>query len=213
MIFEADALLFDSDGVLIDSLAHGEAAWTQLAGEFGLDIDVILTELHGVRAADTLARHVPLVHLQAAIDRLEDLEVELAPKSTPIPGSIELTASLPPASWTIVTSATRRLAVARWRAAGITLPDITITAEDVERGKPDPEPYARGATALGTDAQRCIVFEDAPSGGRAGGEAGARVVAIGNDEWDVEPIARVPDLRAVRVLGTEPRLTIEVGAG
>jgi sugar-phosphatase len=99
----------------------------------------------------------------------------------------------------VVTSASRDLARARWAGAGLDITGPTVTADDVTSGKPDPEPYLRGAALIGAAPERCVVFEDSASGARAARAAGADVIAVGDDAWDVEPLARVPDLRSVRV--------------
>lgn len=214
MQIQVDAILFDNDGVLVDSHREVMQAWTQLAAEFELETERLLVELIGMRSADTLARYLPPARCQEAVDRLEDLEVELANETRPLAGALALLEQLgdPTDRWTIVTSATRRLADARWTGAGIPIPPQSVTAEDVTRGKPDPEPFLTGAQRLGVDPARCIVFEDSPSGGAAALAAGATVIAVGSHEWDVEPTARVADLRSVRV-GTATaghRLTLEI---
>lgn len=194
MLIDAEAILFDNDGVLVDSHAQTEQAWRILATEFDLDIDTLLVELVGVRAADTLGRHLSGDRLDAAVERLEDLEVELADQTEAGAGAAELLDQLPPERWTVVTSATRRLAIARWRGAGLPIPPVTVTAEDVARGKPDPEPFVTGAARLGIDPSNCLVFEDSPSGGAAARAAGAAVIAVGAQPWSIEPDARIPDL-------------------
>jgi sugar-phosphatase len=197
VLLAVDAVLFDNDGVLVDSHAQTERAWRQLAAEFGLHAPTVLAELAGVRAVDTLGRHLEGGRLAAAVDRLEDLEVELAHLTRPVPGAAELLGRLPAGHWTVVTSATRRLATARWRGAGLPIPPVTVTAEDVVRGKPDPEPFLTGARRLGVDPTRCVVFEDSPSGGAAARAAGAVVVAVGPQRWPEEPPVRIADLRPV----------------
>lgn len=201
MQIEADAVLFDNDGVLVDSHREVVEAWTQVGTEFGLDIERLLVELVGVRAIDTLSRHLPPDRCQQAVDRLEILEVELADQTRPLAGALELLTQLgdPVGRWTIVTSATRVLANARWAGAGIRIPPKTVTAEDVTKGKPDPEPFLTGARMLGVDPARCVVFEDSPSGGAAAMAAGATVVAVGHLAWADEPAVRVADLRSVSV--------------
>lgn len=201
MLIDAEAVLFDNDGVLVDSHRQTEQAWAQLAQEYDLDITALLAELAGVRAADTLGRHLSLDRLVSAVARLEDLEVSLAPATRALAGAIDLLDQLPAKRWTIVTSATRRLAEARWRGADITIPARTVTAEDVRRGKPDPEPFLAGAQRLGIDPSRCVVFEDSPSGGAAGVAAGAVVVAVGDQPWSVEPAVRIADLTQVACMG------------
>lgn len=201
---QADAILFDNDGVLVDSHPEVERAWRQLCSEFSLDAESLLPELIGVRAVDTLSRYLPPDGVAAAAERLEDIEVELAPQTRPMVGALELLAQLPGLPWTIVTSATRRLAEARWRGAGIAIPPRPVTAEDVTKGKPDPEPFLVGAERLGVDPARCVVFEDSPSGGAAGAAAGSTIVAVGSHRWLHEPKVRVADLSAITVEPTGP---------
>lgn len=211
MRVEVDGVLFDNDGVLVDSHAHVDQAWGQIAREFDLDATTLVAELSGVRAIDTLERHLEGERLAAAVERLEQLEVLLAADVRALPGAAELCASLPTGSWTIVTSASRRLARARWVAAGIPEPSRTVTAADVERGKPHPEPYLTAASALGLDATRCVVFEDSPSGAESARAAGAATIAVGSVPWAFEPLARIDDLTSVAaVIGSRSIvLTIE----
>ena len=192
-------VLFDNDGVLVDSHAEGETAWRQLAAEFGLDTDRVLAEMPGVRAVDTLSRHLPPHMVPSAERRLEDLEVAGAEGTAAIVGGPSLVASLPPGRWTVVTSASKRLAEARWRAAGIPFPECPVVAEDVTEGKPSPEPFLVGAARIDAAPERCVVFEDSPSGGRAAVAAGALVIAVGGQPWpqDLQPVARIDDLAAV----------------
>jgi sugar-phosphatase len=89
-----------------------------------------------------------------------------------------LLAALPPGSWTVVTSGTRALATGRLAHGGLPIPEQLITADDVERGKPDPQPYLAGAAALGVDPADCLVIEDAPAGIEAGKAAGMTVLAL-----------------------------------
>lgn len=197
MRIEVTAVLFDSDGVLIDSHHQVLVAWKQLSDEFDLDYEKLLGELAGVRSEDTLGRYLPPERARQAVGRLEDLEVELARGSRPLPGALHLLDKLPAESWTIVTSGSRRLAESRWRGAGIPIPPRVITAEDVAAGKPDPEPYLAAARLLEVDPRSCVVFEDSPAGGAAGEAAGATVIAVGNQPWKTEPEARVDDLSRV----------------
>jgi sugar-phosphatase len=195
--FQADAILFDNDGVLVDSHHQVELAWRQLAAEFRLDYDMLATELVGARAVDTLGRYLSPGETTQAVARLEDLEVELAASVRPMAGALDLIGRLPALSWTIVTSASLRLATARWAAAGITIPARIVTAEDVSRGKPDPGPFLEAARLLGVDPSRCLVFEDSSPGGVAATAAGTKVVAVGSHPWTTRPEARVGDLTQV----------------
>lgn len=193
----ADAVLFDSDGVLVDSHRQLTAAWSTLAAAFGLDFERLSAELVGVPSRQTLARYLEGEQLDDAVTRLEDLEVESAAGTAAIPGAGPLVDSLPRERLAFVTSASRRLAMARWTAAGISIPADVVTADDVIRGKPDPEPFLTAAERLGVEPTRCVVFEDSDAGGAAAAASGATVVAVGPTPWTIEGVARVPDLRSV----------------
>ena len=200
MHIDAGAVLFDSDGVLVDSHDLVEAAWRRLAGEFDLQIEALLGELAGVRSVDTLGRHLEPGRVGAAVARLEAIEVGLAAQTQVKPGARQLIGRLLGTPWAIVTSASRRLAEARWSGAGLTVPGVTVTAEDVEEGKPSPEPFLTAAELLGVPPGRCVVFEDSPSGGLAARSAGAIPVAVGSQAWPFAPAARIPSLASVTVV-------------
>ena len=202
MQFDVEAILFDNDGVLVDSHDLVETAWRLLAEEFDLRIEVLLGELAGVRAADTLGGHLDPERARAAVARLEDIEVDLAAKTPPKAGARELGVRLPRSSWAIVTSASRRLAEARWSGAGLAIPPVTVTADDVEKGKPSPEPFLTAAQLLGVPPGRCVVFEDSASGGMAARSAGAIPIAVGSQVWPFAPAARIHDLTSVTVAVT-----------
>ncbi|GAW42069.1 Sugar phosphatase YfbT [Brevundimonas sp. SH203] len=173
------AFLFDMDGTLITSTAAAERVWTRWAGRHGLDAAALLSVMHGVRAADTIRRqNLPDIDLDAEIAWVERAEIEDLDGVAPIPGAVDFVERLPPDRWAVVTSATVPLARARLKAAGITPPAVLITAEDVERGKPDPAGYLKAAAALGVDIADCLVFEDAEAGIAAGEAADADVVVV-----------------------------------
>ena len=203
MKIEAKALLFDNDGVLVDSHLASSLAWEQLCGEFDLDFGVVSTVFVGCRAEDTLAKFVDPERLTAAIARLENLEVERAIDTPLITGADGFLDRLGKCPWAVVTSASRRLAEARWAAAGIHAP-ATITADDVTSGKPNPEPFVTAAHKLGVDPADCIVFEDSIAGGIAGTAAGARVIAVGDLDWPDEPIARIQDFTEITNVVASP---------
>jgi len=173
------AFLFDMDGTLITSIASAERAWTEWAVRHGVDVARFLPTIHGVRSVDTIASvNLPGIDIDAEAAAIERAEIADRRGVEVIPGIAEFLAVLPPDRWAIVTSASLALARARLGAAGIALPPVTITAEDVTRGKPDPQGYRLAAERLGVDPADCLVFEDAPAGFAAGEAAGADVLAI-----------------------------------
>lgn len=198
--FRTQAILFDNDGVLVDSHPQVVAAWSETAQRFGLPVERLIVEAVGVPSLATLGRYLDGDELHVADQHLEALEIEYATQTEPLAGALELLASIPDGRWTIATSATTALAIARWTGAGIPYPDRVITADDVTHGKPHPEPFLRGAELLGVEPGDVIVFEDSPAGGNAGLAAGATVIAVGDQPWEHEPHARVTDLTEVSVV-------------
>jgi sugar-phosphatase len=173
------SFLFDMDGTLITSTAAAERVWTRWAQRHGLDVATFIPTIHGVRAADTIRRqNLPDIDLAAEVAWVERGEIEDVDGVAPIPGAIDFVKRLPPHRWAVVTSATVPLARARLAAAGVTPPELMITAERVERGKPDPAGYLLAARTLGFDVADCLVFEDAEAGIKAGEAAGADVVVV-----------------------------------
>ncbi|WP_030418150.1 HAD family hydrolase [Streptomyces sp. NRRL F-5065] len=216
MKIHAQALLFDNDGTLVSSLESVRRCWTRWAGEYGVTAqDFARIELHGRTAAEIAADLLPAHLVEQAVARIEDLEVEDVPHggARPLPGTREVLGALAGGTvpWAVVTSATRRLAEARLRAAGIS-PTTLVTAADITRGKPDPEPYLLGARALGVDPAVCVVFEDAPAGLRSGKAAGMTTVALATTHpaGDLDADLVVEDLSALSVLVTDAGVEISV---
>ncbi|MEW6538132.1 MAG: HAD-IA family hydrolase [Pseudomonadota bacterium] len=173
------AFLFDMDGTLITSTLAAERVWTRWAERHGLDVEALLSVMHGVRAIDTIRnQNLPHIDLDAEVAWVERAEIEDVDGVAPIPGAIDFVKRLPPDRWAVVTSASIPLARARLKAAGVTPPSVMITAEDVARGKPDPAGYLKAAATLGFDIADCLVFEDAEAGIKAGEAAGADVVVV-----------------------------------
>jgi len=204
MKIHAEALLFDNDGTLVSSLESMHRCWTRWAEEFGITAeDFARVELHGRTAVAIAADLLPADVVPTAVARIETLEVEDVPNGGAVllPGTRDFLDSLPADRWAVVTSATRRLAEARLAHAGI-LPKTLVVAEDVTRGKPDPEPYLLAARQLGVDPARCVVFEDAPAGLQAGRAAGMITVALATthqaQELDADLV--VSDLSALSAL-------------
>ncbi|MFE7982726.1 HAD family hydrolase [Streptomyces cellulosae] len=214
MTIHARALLFDNDGTLVSSLDSVNRCWTRWAVEYGLTAeDFARIELHGRPAAEIAADLLPAHVVPQAVARIEDLEVEDVTDGgvSPLPGTKEFLAALPAERWAVVTSATRRLAEARLGAADI-LPKTLVAADDITRGKPDPEPYLLAARLLGVDPADCVVFEDAPAGLQAGRAAGMTTVALATTHRAEELTADlvVKDLSALSALVTDAGIEIAV---
>ncbi|MDN3260358.1 HAD family hydrolase [Streptomyces sp. CSDS2] len=212
MTIHAHALLFDNDGTLVSSLDSVERCWSGWAREHGITAEEFgRVELHGRPAAEIVADLLPAHLVPEAVARVEQLEVEDVPNGGVrlLPGTRDFLDALPADRWAVVTSATRRLAEARLGAVGIT-PKALVSADDVTRGKPDPEPYLLAARQLGVDPAQCVVFEDAPAGLRAGRAAGMTTVALATThraaELDADLV--VDDLSALSALVTDRGVTI-----
>ncbi len=175
---EVSGLLFDMDGVLMSSLGSVERSWSKFAELHGIDPQRTIQVAHGRRAMETIQMLLPHVDAAKELRVIEQLEVEDTEGLILLPGVLDLLRSLPADAWTIVTSATARLAESRLACAGITPPARFITSEMVANGKPHPEPYRRGAELLGLAPQDCLVIEDAPAGVAAGKAAGCSVLAL-----------------------------------
>ncbi|CAL9383657.1 HAD family hydrolase [Streptomyces cellulosae] len=214
MTIHARALLFDNDGTLVSSLDSVNRCWTRWAVEYGLTAeDFARIELHGRPAAEIAADLLPAHVVPQAVARIEDLEVEDVADGgvSLLPGTKDFLSGLPAERWAVVTSATRRLAEARLGAAGI-LPKTLVAADDITRGKPDPEPYLLAARLLGVDPADCVVFEDAPAGLQAGRAAGMTTVALATTHRAEELTADlvVKDLSALSALVTDAGIEIAV---
>jgi mannitol-1-/sugar-/sorbitol-6-phosphatase len=201
----AAGVLFDMDGTLIDSTAAVEAVWTSFGEQHGIEPSEVLAFAHGRQPIDTLTRFLPdrSEHERLALARaLTDHEVRLTDDITEVAGAAALIGSLVAmrAPVALVTSARRDLAVSRMKAGGVLVPDVLVTSEDVERGKPDPEGYRRAAALLGVPVERCVVFEDAEAGLTAAIASGAHVVVVGGHDSPVTSgLDRIPDFTSVTV--------------
>lgn len=178
MRLECDTFLFDLDGVLIDSSSCVERHWRAWAGEHGIDMAAIMANAHGRRTIETIrivARHLDY---EKEAEQLTAIEVADSEGVFAMPGASSLLSKLPRNAWALVTSASRELALARLEYTGLPVPEIMVTAEDVEDGKPAPEPYLLGAKRMGLPPDRCVVVEDAPAGIQSARAAGMRVIAV-----------------------------------
>src|SRR5580704_9817561 len=172
------ALLFDLDGVLINSTPAVARVWRGWAIEHGFNPEEVVARAHGRPSLTTVREYLPSSDYEAENREVERREIADLEGVVPLPGALDLLASLPADRWTIVTSCTRPLAEVRIRAAGLPLPKKMITSNDITHGKPHPEPYLKGAASLGFPPTECVVLEDVPAGVRAGKAASAKVIAL-----------------------------------
>lgn len=172
------AVLFDLDGVLVDSKAVVERHWRLWAEETGIDLAVIMQAAHGVRTIDTIRRVAPQLDAEAETARFEAREARDVEGVVAAGGAAEMIAALAGIPWAVVTSGPRPLASARLERAGLPGPPVMVTAGDIRRGKPAPDGYLLAAQLLGRSPGECVVVEDAPAGIVAGKAAGMKVIAV-----------------------------------
>lgn len=177
-VFECEAVLFDLDGVLVDSTGNVERHWRAWAAEHDLDGDKIISVVHGKRSIDTIREVAPHLNAQTEMEHLVRREAEDTRGVRPIEGARELVASFPDGHWAVATSGMEPVARARLKATGMPEPPIFVTAGEVRRGKPAPDPYLLAAERLGVEPERCIVVEDSPPGIEAARAAGMRAIAV-----------------------------------
>lgn len=176
----AEAILFDLDG-LVDSAASVQRSWLRLAAEIGRSYEDIEPFIQGSPGKQALRKIDPEMSPEQ-IEELAEMMVISESGDTqdalPRPGAFKSLDVLPTKRWAIVTSGPRRLATARIAAAGLPMPRFLITSDDVLRGKPDPAPYLLGASRLGREPGRCLVFEGAPAGITSATAAGIPVIGL-----------------------------------
>ncbi|PYV95208.1 MAG: phosphatase [Acidobacteria bacterium] len=177
-MFNCSAILFDLDGVLVDSTRSVDRQWRKWAQENNLEPDAVVRAAHGRRTIETVRQVAPHLNAEAEMRKIERLEVEDTDGVVVMPGAADLLRSIPDGRWCVVTSGTRLLATGRLRVANLPTPGIMVSADDVTKGKPDPEPYLKGAKLLGTKPEECLVIEDAPAGVRAAHAGKMKVIAI-----------------------------------
>lgn len=188
------AVIFDMDGTLVDSTPAVVRAWTRWAAEREITAEQ-LAGYHGVPAASIVADLVPEAEREAAGRRIDELELADVDGVVPLPGAVAALSGPPAGRVAIATSCTRPLARARLAASGVPVPAVVVTVDEVERGKPAPDPFLLAAERLGVDPRRCLVVEDAPAGLEAARAAGCATLAV----TTTTPAA---DLRADAVVGT-----------
>ena len=176
--FECSAVIFDLDGVLVDSAAYVEQQWRRWASARGLRAEPFLRVCHGRRALETIRLAAPHLDAEAEVAAFRPAEEAEAGPMGPLAGATRLLAALPTGCWGVATSGSRAAASARLRRAGLPLPRVLVCAEDVARGKPSPEVYLLAAARLETAPSECLVLEDAPAGIQAARAAGMSVVGL-----------------------------------
>jgi len=203
--FFASGLLFDNDGVLVDSHAAASVAWKIWCTEYAPHIDWDRPENSGQRAEDKVREWISSPDLfEVANNRINQLEQDSANETVALAGALALLTSLPADTWTVCTSANPNLGRARLLAAGLPVPPQLVTAADVQRGKPHPDPYLLGAERLGFDPENCVVFEDAAAGALAAAAAGVGlIVGVSEKALDTEADIVVRDLTGITFDGEE----------
>jgi sugar-phosphatase len=176
--FRCSAVLFDLDGVLIDSTRSVDRQWRAWAREKSIDEEKVMAIAHGVRTIEVIRAVAPHLDAPAEVRWLEGREAEDQVDVAVMPGAAELIGSIPDGHWCVVTSGTRYLASARLRLGGLPVPKVLVTADDVTNGKPHPEPYLKGAAGLGFKPEECLVIEDAPAGIRSAHAAGMKAIGL-----------------------------------
>jgi mannitol-1-/sugar-/sorbitol-6-phosphatase len=210
----ARALLLDLDGTLVDTAAAVESAWRSAADELGIPFATLAPYIHGIPGGQALELALPDLPAARRAAVLERILVAEAASTTPVglvPGARDLLDALPDDGWAIVTSGDSRLATASMAKAGVRRPPVLVTADDVVRGKPEPEPYLVAARALGVAPADCLVIEDSPAGITSALRAGMRVLALHTTHSPDGVTAahdQVADLTHVRVVAAQGTLTL-----
>jgi len=208
-----EAILFDLDGVLIDSTSCITRHWGQWAHQHGLDLAAVMQAAHGIRTIETMRLVAPHLDVEQEAERFTALEVTDTEGVVVIDGALPLLQGLPDGVWAIVTSGSSDLARARLKRAGLPIPQTLVSGDDVKQGKPAPEPYLVGAAGLGKAVENCVALEDAPAGIEAARAAGMRVIGITTTHSREElACAHVVDrLSALRILVEEgDRLVVQI---
>jgi sugar-phosphatase len=211
--FNCTAILFDLDGVLVDSTRSVSRQYRLWAQKANLDPRIVENIPHGVRAIDVVRQLAPHLDAEAEVERLEKMEAEDQEGVVVMPGATELLESIPGNRWCVVTSGTRYLATCRLKHANLPIPRVMVSADDVSKGKPDPEPYLTGARLLGMNSTDCLVIEDAPAGIQAAHAGKMKVIAITSTypASALEPDVVIQRLAQIKVSGQgSPSLTIDV---
>jgi sugar-phosphatase len=205
--FRCGAILFDLDGVLIDSTRSVDRQWRAWAREQGIDGEKVMAIAHGVRSLEVIRAVAPHLDAEAEVRRLENREANDQVDVAVMPGAADLINMIPDGRWAVVTSGTRDLATARLRLGGLRVPNVLVTAEDVVNGKPDPEPYLKAAELLRVKPEECLVIEDAPAGIRSARGGGMKVIGLAS----TYPAAKLGEADAVALKLTRIQVSLNGG--
>jgi len=206
----ATTILFDLDGVLVDSTECVERSWRTWAVRRGLDPERVMQVAHGRRTIETVALVAPHLSLADEVAALEGVEAQTTEGVYEIPGARELLERLPGDAWAIVTSGVRAVATLRIRHTGLPMPRVLVCADEINRGKPDPEGYLSAAARLGRAPADCVVIEDTPPGLEAARAAGMRSIGVAGT---YPASALIADLVVPSLTGLPPELLESVAPG
>jgi sugar-phosphatase len=213
--FSCAAILFDLDGVLVDSTRAVDREWREWAQRKGVDGDAIMAIAHGVRTVEVIRRVAPHLDAEAEASAIENHEAGDQRGVTVMPGAADLLRTIPAGRWGVVTSGSRLLATNRLRYCGLPVPKVLVTSDDVTHGKPHPEPYLKGAAQLGFDPADCLVIEDAPAGIESARAAGMKVIGITSTYMTAvleHADAVIGKLEQIQVRSNDPgKLEVKVG--
>jgi len=213
--FRCQAILFDLDGVLVNSAECVERTWRKWAARHDLDPEKVLAFAHGRRTIETVQLVAPELSADAGLAELEASEAMTAEGVYPVDGARQLLESLPADRWAIVTSGVRAVAEFRLRLTSLPIPPVMICADEISRGKPDPEGYLKAAAGLAQPSAECVVIEDAPPGIEAAHNAGMRAVGIAGT-YSVAELAAADavamTLADIRIDSVEAKLVVGVSA-
>ena len=177
----------------MDSTRQVDREWREWAARKGVDGDAVMAIAHGVRTIEVIRRVAPHLDAEAEAAAIESHEASDQRGVVVMPGAVDLVKSIPNGRWGVVTSGTRPLAQNRLRYCGLPVPEVLVTSDDVTKGKPDPEPYLKGAELLGFSPDECLVIEDAPAGIQSGRAGGMQVIGLAS----TYPAARLAEADAV----------------
>lgn len=211
--FQCEAVLFDLDGVLVDSTKAVVTVWTAWSEKNGIPPAKTLEIIHGRRTMEALQMLAPHLDIKSEAEKLESGITHKKGGTVAIPGAASLLRSLPEDRWCVVTSGFKEFAKIRLKDANLPVPKILVSAEDVTNGKPHPEPYLKGAKLLGATPAECLVFEDAPAGIRSAHAGGMKAVGITTTYTAAElpvPDAVIQTLSEVRVSLHNGKLQVQI---